>query len=295
MDGFLFLDKPQGYSSSSCVYKLRRILKQKRIGHCGTLDPLATGILPICIGEATKFSKFISEQPKEYVVKIVLGLQTDTGDIEGKELFFKKPRISRKRLVEILRGLHGEYTQIPPMFSAKKRMGKPLFYWARKGIFLRRDATKVYINSIQLLTLEDNLMDIKVSCSKGTYIRALTETIGEKLGTRACVLALRRTKIGSITTRNLLGLSSNEMRDYRKAIIPSESALKDIPKVFLKQKDGKKIRNGQLVDYNAPEEIEGIVRLYEEEGSFIGIGTVDSMKKVSPKRLLNDSRNYIRN
>tara|TARA_B100001123_G_scaffold446434_1_gene600927 strand:- start:2690 stop:3577 length:888 start_codon:yes stop_codon:yes gene_type:complete len=289
MNGFLLIDKPSGISSAQCVYFLRKILKRIKIGHCGTLDPLATGVLPICIGEATKFSGFVSDQIKRYEVKILFGLETDSGDITGKEVALSEVNFTLNDLKSALQSFIGESTQIPPMFSAKKKDGKPLYYWARKGVYLNREPVHVSIKNINLKS--KNLVNkeavIEVTCSKGTYIRVLIESLGRSLGTRATVLELRRTRLGLIKDKDTISLEFTDKSSYLKKLVNCEDVLNEFPKILLDKEQTKKIRKGQQVDYNARQEKEGLVRLYEEEGSFIGIGSVDSLKKVSPRRLLS--------
>ena len=281
-------DKPSGISSSSCVYRLRKILNKKKIGHCGTLDPLATGVLPICIGEATKFSNYVSDQKKEYTSTMKFGIETDTGDIFGKEISRKKPIFSENDLKFALEKQIGIIEQTPPMYSAIKVNGKPLYYWARRGIFLRREPKNIVISNIELLSFEPNYRaTIKVSCSKGTYIRSLVTVIGRSLGTNATVMDLRRTKVGSFGESDLYKLGKLNILSCKEAIIDCDSMLDGLPKITLNILEVKKIRNGQQVDYNAGQEKEGIVRIYEEKGSFIGLGNIDSSMKVSPMRLLS--------
>ena len=292
MNGFLLIDKPSGISSSGCVYNLRKILKLKKIGHCGTLDPLATGVLPICIGEATKFSDYITEQQKEYLVTVKFGLETDTGDILGKEISRAVANFSKVDLELTLKQFVGIQKQIVPMYSAIKLNGRPLYYWARKGVYLKRKPRAISINSIRLLTFKGkDKATIKVLCSKGTYIRTLVESIGRELGTKATVLGLRRTKVGSFGEKDLCKLEKLEKTSFSEAIIDCDKMLKHLPKITLNSLKSKKIRNGLQVDYNARQEKEGIVRIYEEKGSFIGIGSIDFAMKVSPKRLLKTQTN----
>ena len=288
MNGFLLIDKPSGISSSSCVYSLRKLLNKKRIGHCGTLDPLATGVLPICIGEATKFSNYVSDQTKEYRSTIKFGIETDTGDIFGKEISRKEPVFSENDLRFALEQQIGTIEQTPPMYSALKVNGKPLYYWARRGIYLKRNPRIVVIDNIELLSFEASYRaTIKVSCTKGTYIRSLVKVIGRSLGTNATVMDLRRTKVGSFSENDLYKLGKLDILSCKEAIIDCDSMLEDLPKVTLNILEVKKIRNGQQVDYNAGQEKEGIVRIYEEKGSFIGLGNIDSSMQVSPVRLLS--------
>ena len=287
MNGFLLIDKPSGISSAQCVYSIRKDLNEKKVGHCGTLDPLATGILPICIGEATKFSNYVSDQSKRYEVKILFGLETDTGDITGKEVSLDDVNFSLNQLKRALSHFVGEQEQIPPMFSALKKNGKPLYYWARRGVFLKRKPRLIYVDQIELKTFKSyKEVTVEVSCSKGTYIRTLVESIGRQLETYATVLELRRTRIGFLKEEDLTPLNPKGKNSYVDDIVECDQVLKNYPKLVLNKTETKKIRNGQQVDYNARQEKEGIVRLYEEEGSFIGIGNIDLSMKVSPRRLL---------
>ncbi len=292
MNGFLLIDKPSGISSAQCVYNIRKDLNEKKVGHCGTLDPLATGILPICIGEATKFSNYVSDQSKRYEVKILFGLETDTGDITGKEVSLGDVNFSLNQLKKVLSHFVGEQEQIPPMFSALKKNGKPLYYWARRGVFLKRKPRLIYVDQIELKTFKSyKEVTVEVSCSKGTYIRTLVESIGRQLETYATVLELRRTRIGFLKEEDLTPLNPKGKNSYVDDIVECDQVLKNYPKLVLNKTETKKIRNGQQVDYNARQEKEGIVRLYEEEGSFIGIGNIDLSMKVSPRRLLATKKN----
>ena len=288
MNGFLLIDKPSGRSSASCVYSLRKILKIKKIGHCGTLDPLATGVLPLCIGEATKFSNYISDQSKEYEVEILFGLQTSTGDLEGEEIYKKPFKLSKNALMKSLKKFQGVHQQVPPMFSAIKYKGKPLYAWVRKGVYFSRQSREVRIFDTELLFCQGDKAKIRVSCSKGTYIRALIEDLGEDLSTGATVIDLRRTRVGDITKDNLVDLESVDIEECRKALVSYDTLLQHIPEIHLDKIDTKKIRNGQLVDYNARQDIKGIVRIYADKGLFVGIGSIDSSNIVSAKRLLSN-------
>ena len=288
MNGFLLIDKPSGRSSASCVYSLRKILKIKKIGHCGTLDPLATGVLPLCIGEATKFSNYVSDQSKEYEVEILFGLQTSTGDLEGEEIYKKPFKLNKNALMKSLKKFQGVHQQVPPMFSAIKYKGKPLYAWVRKGVYFSRQSREVRIFDTELLFCQGDKAKIRVSCSKGTYIRALIEDLGEDLSTGATVIGLRRTRVGDVTKDNLVDLESVDIEECRKALVSYDTLLQHIPEIHLDKIDTKKIRNGQLVDYNARQDIKGIVRIYADKGLFVGIGSIDSSNIVSAKRLLSN-------
>ena len=291
MNGFLLIDKPSGITSAECVSRIKKILNEKKVGHCGTLDPLATGMLPICVGEATKFSSYVSNQSKGYLVKVLFGVETDTGDITGKELSTSKINFSLEELKAVLEDLSGELEQIPPMYSALKQKGKPLYYWARKGVSLKREPRFIQIEKIKLKSLKvSEKIELEIFCSKGTYIRSLIQSIGKQLNTPATVLELRRTHIGCLNEEHLTQVTACDKDKYLERILDIGKVLRNLPKVVLNKNETKKIINGQQVDYNARREKEGIVRLYEKEGSFIGIGSVDSSMKVSPKRLINTQK-----
>jgi len=288
MNGFLLIDKPSGISSAGCVYKLRKVLKISKIGHCGTLDPLATGILPLCIGEATKFSNYISDQFKEYEVDILFGTQTTTGDLEGEEIFKEPFRINELEFERVIKTFLGAQEQIPPMYSAIKINGNPLYYWARKGVYFKRKIRYIHINKIEIISSSQTTASLKIDCSKGTYIRSLVEDIGKTLSTMATVTNLRRTKVGSLGEGDLIGLEST-IDEYKSKILAADKMLNHLPSIHLNEIDTKKIRNGRTVDYNADQELEGTVRIYEGKSLFIGLGIIDSSNTVSAKRLLSHS------
>ena len=286
MDGFLILDKPEGMTSAQCVYKLRSFLGTKRIGHCGTLDPLATGLLPICVGEATKFSNYATNLDKVYEVGIKFGVETDTGDITGKIISKKDPCGIDQGLNKQLKEFEGMHLQIPPMYSAIKKNGKPLYYWARKGVYLYRDPRRIEIKSINLLNRSEYTTIIEVACSKGTYIRTLVEQLGRSLGTFATVSSLRRLEVGSMKlTTNSCHLEDTK-NNIVNTILPCDALLTDIDKIALKPEDAKKVRNGLSIDYNAHLKNKGLVRIYTDKNLFIGLGLVGNNNMIQPKRLL---------
>ena len=286
MNGFLLIDKPKGVTSSNCVYQLRKLLGIKKIGHCGTLDPLATGLLPICIGEATKFSSFMSNLDKTYEVGIRFGIATDTGDIEGEIISKSNNYFDEIKLKNILQTFVGPQTQIPPMYSALKQKGKPLYWWARKGVFLLRKERNIIIHNIDLISFENYQLNIKVSCTKGTYIRSLAESIGKALMTKATVISLRRLSIGNTESNQMVLMPKSKINDISSSVLPSDFLLKSLPKVILIKEDVKKVRNGQSIDYNAQLKKEGLVRIYTNKGLFMGIGELSSSNILSPKRLI---------
>jgi len=287
MNGFLLIDKPKGISSSNCVYQLRKFLGIKKIGHCGTLDPLATGLLPICIGEATKFSSFMSNLDKTYEVDISFGLETDTGDIDGEVIAECINNFTEIDLKKILKSFKGPQSQTPPMYSALKIDGKPLYWWARKGVFLLRKERNITIHKIELLDFRTDLVKLKVSCTKGTYIRTLAESIGKALLTKATVVSLRRLSVGDIKTEDMVLMPKEESSDISNSILPSDFLLKHLSKAVLSEEDVKKVRNGLSIDYNAQLKKKGLVRIYTNKSLFMGVGELDSSNKLSPRRLVS--------
>ena len=289
MNGFLLLDKPEGLTSAQCVYKLRNTLGIKRIGHCGTLDPLATGLLPICIGEATKFSNYATNLDKVYEVEIKFGIETNTGDITGQIIAEMGFNVSDQFLKEHLALIKGINYQTPPMFSAIKKNGKPLYYWARKGVYLYRESRKIRVKDIKLLYRYENMAKLKVYCSKGTYVRTLVEQLGRNMESLATVSSLKRLEVGHLNLeKNFCNLSdSKELLEEK--ILPCDSMLRVFNKIELNVEDAKKVRNGLSIDYNANLEKKGLVRIYTKDNLFMGLGLVSEKNKIQPKRLLTSN------
>jgi len=289
MNGFLLLDKPEGLTSAQCVYKLRNTLGIKRIGHCGTLDPLATGLLPICIGEATKFSNYATNLDKVYEVEIKFGIETNTGDITGQIIAEKGFNLSDQFLKEHLALIKGINYQTPPMYSAIKKNGKPLYYWARKGVYLYRESRKIRVKDIKLIHRYENMAKLKVYCSKGTYVRTLVEQLGRNMESLATVSSLKRLEVGHLNLeKNFCSLNdSKELLEEK--ILPCDSMLRDFNKIELNVEDVKKVRNGLSIDYNANFEKKGLVRIYTKDNLFMGLGLVSEKNKIQPKRLLSSN------
>ena len=286
MNGFLILDKPEGLTSAQCVYKLRSKLGIKKIGHCGTLDPLATGLLPVCIGEATKFSNFASDLDKVYEVGLKFGIETDTGDITGNIVSKENFTGFKEDFSQFLTDLEGIQNQIPPMYSAIKINGNPLYYWARKGVYLHRMPRKVDIQKIELIDKSINTAILRVTCSKGTYIRSLIEKLGRNLNSFATVISLRRLEVGDMHLNQKSCSFEDSYQSLIDKVLPCDAMLSDLDKVKIKKEDVKKVRNGLSIDYNALLKIKGLVRIYTEKELFLGIGEV-SGNKLQPKRLIS--------
>ena len=285
MDGFLILDKPTGMTSAQCVYKLRSVLGIKKIGHCGTLDPLATGLLPISIGEGTKFSNYLTDKDKLYEVVIKFGLETDTGDITGKIVSKSQKSYSLSSLETEIKKIEGFQDQLPPMYSALKVKGKPLYYWARRGVFLSREERKINVSEVTLIEHNNKEAKLRIACSKGTYIRGLAEDLGRRIKCYATVKSLRRLKVGHLH----LDSNSCNLHDKKEEILSKinscDSMLIDLKKIRINLEDAKKVRNGLSIDYNAQLKNKRLVRIYTETELFVGLGEILE-NKLFPKRLL---------
>ena len=285
MDGFLILDKPTGITSAECVYKLRSVLGIKKIGHCGTLDPLATGLLPISIGEGTKFSNYLTDKDKLYEVVIKFGLETDTGDITGKIVSKSQKSYSLSSLETEVKKIEGFQDQLPPMYSALKVKGKPLYYWARRGVFLSRKERKINVSEVTLIEHNNKEAKLRIACSKGTYIRGLVEDLGRRIKCYATVKSLRRLKVGHLH----LDSNSCNLHDKKEEILSKinscDSMLIDLKKIRINLEDAKKVRNGLSIDYNAQLKNKRLVRIYTETELFVGLGEILE-NKLFPKRLL---------
>ena len=285
MDGFLILDKPTGITSAECVYKLRSVLGIKKIGHCGTLDPLATGLLPISIGEGTKFSNYLTDKDKLYEVVIKFGLETDTGDITGKIVSKSQKSYSLSSLETEIKKIEGFQDQLPPMYSALKVKGKPLYYWARRGVFLSREERKINVSEVTLIEHNNKEAKLRIACSKGTYIRGLVEDLGRRIKCYATVKSLRRLKVGHLH----LDSNSCNLHDKKEEILSKinscDSMLIDLKKIRINLEDAKKVRNGLSIDYNAQLKNKRLVRIYTETELFVGLGEILE-NKLFPKRLL---------
>ena len=293
ISGIILLDKPVGVSSNEALQHVKRIFNAQKAGHTGSLDPLASGLLPICFGEATKFANYILTADKSYSTQCKLGETTTTGDAEGDVLETKPvPEVTEQKMCEILESFLGESNQIPPMYSALKKDGQPLYKLAREGIEVDREARPIRIESIALKSIEGSKLAYDVSCSKGTYIRTLSEDIGKKLGCGAYVTELRRIDLGayhideSVTLEKLDALRDEkaftEMDTY---IRPIEQALADWPAITLTDDSAFYVKQGQAVQVpKAP--TSGLVTLFSSSSEFMGIGEVQDDGKIKPSRML---------
>ena len=273
LNGIILLDKPNGKTSHDMVYEMRRIAGTRRVGHTGTLDPLATGVLPMCVGSATKASDMLMSEKKEYIAELILGKQTDTGDCEGQVIFEGEEVCDAEKIKEAVMSFVGEQLQVPPMYSAKKQGGKKLYELAREGITVEREPVKINIYDIEVIDIFQNVVSIRVSCSKGTYIRVLCEDIGKKLGTFAYMNKLRRTASGEFTidmckTPEELKKLADENR-LEEVLIPV-SELFDYEKISLSDKQSARFKNGVFVSH--PHIENGVLyRVFDNEGEFLAV------------------------
>ena len=296
VSGILVLDKPLGVSSNHALQAAKRLYFAAKAGHTGSLDPLATGVLPLCFGEATKFSQYLLDADKAYQSTFVLGTVTDSGDAEGQILETNDASdVGEADVQQALEAFRGEIEQVPSMFSAIKQNGQPLYKLARQGIEVERKSRTVVIKKLELLEFrpgERPEVDIYLECSKGTYVRSIAEDLGQALGCGAHVSALRRTKAGpfsledSVTMNTLETLKQNDaVAQMDDLLLPADTAVKSLPLVELGESGGFYMRQGQPVLVpNAPGS--GMVRVALETGEFLGVGEILDDGRVAPRRLV---------
>lgn len=295
VSGVLLLDKPYGLSSNLALQKVKRLFHAEKAGHTGSLDPLATGMLPICFGEATKFSQFLLNLNKTYHVVAKLGVATNTGDLEGEVISESAvPDYDCQYLNKVLDDFRGAIEQVPSMFSALKYQGKSLYELARQGKVVDRPARSIYIDNLDLLSYQDNLLSLSVSCSKGTYIRSLVEDIGKNLGCGAHVTSLHRTAVGDFGESQMQRLCALEaaydadnIAALDQHLLPVEVTLSHLPRVVLDGMQARDIMQGKRVYLDGSDQAEGIVVLMSEALVLLGIGEYLSGAELKPKRLVN--------
>ena len=286
LDGVLLLDKPVGPSSSAALQAVKRLLEAEKAGHAGTLDPLASGLLPLLFGEATKFAQFGLDAAKEYVADIRLGVATDTGDAEGTVLERRAVDVDDARLAGALQGFRGEIQQVPPMYSALKLDGQPLYALARAGRTVAREARPVTIHALDLLARTGDLLRLRVRCSKGTYVRQLAVDLGLALGTVARLEALRRTAVGrfrieqSVALEDLQALGERALQAW---LLPADSLLEALPRLELDEAQAARFLHGQAVSPETP--CAGPCRVYRD-GVLLGVGAGGPGGELRPTRLI---------
>ena len=290
VDGVLLLDKPVGFSSNDALIKAKRVLNAKKAGHTGTLDPFATGLLPLCFGEATKFSQDLLEADKTYETVVHLGQTTDTGDTEGEVIDTRDVNVTLEQIHAVLEQFRGPIAQVPPMYSALKRDGKPLYEYARAGITLEREARNVIIHKLELVAYDAPMLTLSVTCSKGTYIRVLGQDIGEALGCGAHLNALRRTQVGPLTMENMITLDALIAHPEPLSLLaPVDALLASFPAVHLNAELAKRFLNGQrLALGKEPVTVpsaEGRVRVYLDD-KLLGTAILGEYSILAPERLI---------
>lgn len=311
--GLLLINKEPMLSSHAMLQKLKRLYQAKKLGHTGSLDPLATGMLPLCFGEATKFCQYLLEADKAYEVTACLGVTTDTGDACGQITAKREFRVCQQEEIQtVLESLRGQIEQVPPMFSALKHQGRPLYYYARAGVEIPRVARSIHIYELQLLEFIENKLRLRVVCSKGTYIRSLVEEIGERLNLGAHVTQLHRSYVAPFKTEKMYHFSDLEhlsREELLHCLIPMDSALQGFYSLTLEEADILKLQQGQTVHIEEDSDTQGegfaieqtqleteiealplqaaaIRRLYRMSGEFIGLGVFQTPQILKAKRLL---------
>lgn len=299
INGVLLLDKPVGWSSNDALIKAKRLLNAIKAGHTGTLDPFATGLLPLCFGEATKFSADLLDADKTYQTVVHLGQRTNTGDTEGEVIEHKDVNVSLEQIQQVLAQFRGDIMQVPPMYSALKRDGKALYEYAREGITLEREARPVTIHLLEFVSYEAPFLTLNVRCSKGTYIRVLGEDIGESLGCGAHLNALRRTQVGHLILENTVTLDqliAMEEAQRLALLAPVDALLSSFPEVSLNADLAKRFLQGQRISLDKeavahPQQL-GRVRVYKvmldsDARYLLGSAQLQEYGVLAPERLIS--------
>ncbi|AAK02840.1 tRNA pseudouridine(55) synthase TruB [Pasteurella multocida] len=296
IDGVFLLDKPQGMSSNDIMQKVKRVFQANKAGHTGALDPLATGMLPICLGEATKFSQFLLDADKRYQVTAKLGERTDTSDAEGQVVETRDVQVDVQDILAALPHFRGNLMQVPTMFSALKHQGKPLYEYARAGITVEREARPITIFDLQFIAYDAPYLTLEVHCSKGTYIRTLVDDLGEYLGCGAHVTVLRRTAVANYPVEAMMNwdtlqvlAAQQDLALLDQHLLPTDSAVSALPALHLNQEQSKAISFGQRVKFDNPTQLTGQVRLFSDTQQFLGVALVDEHNVIRPQRLMTQN------
>ena len=291
--GVFLLDKPQGMSSNDIMQKVKRIFQANKAGHTGALDPLATGMLPICLGEATKFSQFLLDADKRYLVTAKLGERTDTSDAEGQVVETREVKVKTPEILTALEQFRGNILQMPTMFSALKHNGKPLYEYARQGITVEREARPITIFELNFIEYNAPYLTLEVHCSKGTYIRTLVDDLGEVLGCGAHVTMLRRTAVADYPTEKILDWHSLQILAEQQdlalldaLLLPMDTAVAKLPALTLNENQTQGIGFGQRIKFDNPNRLQGQVRLFSYENRFLGVAVIDENNVIRPQRLV---------
>lgn len=293
ISGVILLDKPLGFSSNQALQKIKYLLQAEKAGHTGSLDPLASGLLPLCFGEATKFSHYLLDADKSYRALVQLGATTTTGDAEGEVLVSRPVDVIEAQVKKVLNDFIGDIKQTPPMYSALKHQGKALYEYARDGVDIERAARDVTIYQIDFNGFQNHQLDITVACSKGTYIRTLAEDIGAALGCGAHLAGLRRLTAGHFKLEDAITVEAFEAMTLEQrdaCLLPPDATISTLPMVTIDADSEFYLLRGQSV-WKANLNIQGSFRVYNEQGVFLGLGEQASDGKIAPKRLLKSKIN----
>ncbi|MDO9796862.1 tRNA pseudouridine(55) synthase TruB [Glaesserella parasuis] len=292
--GVFLLDKSQGVSSNDIMQKVKRLFNANKAGHTGALDPLATGMLPICLGEATKFSQFLLEADKRYRVIAKLGERTDTSDADGQVVQTREVKVEIADILTALEAFRGEILQVPTMFSALKHNGKPLYEYARAGITVEREARPITIFELLFVEYQAPYLTLEVHCSKGTYIRTLVDDLGEALGCGAHVTMLRRLAVADYPVEKMMSLEALQnlaenqpLVELDQLLLPMDSAVARLPHLDLTDEQTKAVGFGQRVKFDNLKGIYGQVRLFSAEKLFLGVAEITADNVIRPSRMVN--------
>jgi tRNA pseudouridine55 synthase len=288
VDGVLLLDKPAGLTSNAALQKAKRLYRAEKAGHTGTLDPFATGLLPLCLGEATKFSQFLLDADKVYLAEVCLGIRTSSGDLDGEVIATRPVDVPEATLRRALEAFKGEIEQVPPMHSALKHQGRPLYEFARQGIEIERPARRVVVHELTLEAFSGTACTLRVHSGKGFYVRALADDLGEALGCGAHLVGLRRTAAGGFTIADAVTLSELEVmtetaRDAR--LLPADGLIDELPDLTLDVESTWQISHGQAV-WMPRLRVGTLYRIYAPDQEFLGVAEVNEDGKLAPKRLV---------
>jgi len=288
VDGVLLLDKPAGLTSNTALQKAKRLFNAAKAGHTGTLDPFATGLLPLCFGEATKFSQFLLDADKVYLAEVKLGVRTSSGDLDGDVIDQSTVRVEEARLRTSLGAFLGEIEQVPPMHSALKHQGRPLYEYARQGVDIPRKARRVIVHDLELVAFQGDACTLKVHCSKGFYVRALADDLGQMLGCGAHLIGLRRLAVGGFSIEDSITLDelAEMSEDSRDACLaPADALIATLPALTLDVEAAWQVTHGQPV-WQPRLAVNDLYRLYGVDGGFLGVAEVNLDGKLAPKRLI---------
>jgi len=291
--GVLLLDKPTGLTSNDALQKVKRLFTAQKAGHTGALDPLATGMLPICFGESTKFSQYLLDSDKRYRVIARLGQRTDTSDSDGQIIAEKPVLITQMDIEQALTHFRGDIMQVPTMFSALKHQGRPLYEYARQGITIEREARPITIYENRFIAFNDNQLELEIHCSKGTYIRTIIDDLGEMLGCGAHIIYLRRIHVSTYPAEKMVTLEylqqhKDDIELLESLLLPVDSPVQDYPVMTLSFAQGTDILLGRTIEVNPLSSTPQIVRLYQQM-DFIGVGQWIG-NAISPKRLIQTEK-----